>query len=72
VDDEAELTAAIISYATKKGRYGYRRILELLRSDGWVVNHKRMERIWRQEWLKVTCIYSLPESFKLLLTGRTR
>jgi transposase InsO family protein len=31
------------------GRYGYRRILALLRGDGWVVNHKRMERIWRQD-----------------------
>jgi putative transposase len=53
VDDEAGLTEAIISYATQYGRYGYRRILALLRSDGWVVNHKRLERIWRQEGLKV-------------------
>jgi len=53
VDDEAGLTAAIISYATKYGRYGYGRILALLRGEGWVVNHKRVERIWRQEGLKV-------------------
>ncbi len=52
-DDEVGLTAAIIGYATSYGRYGYRRILAFLRSDGWVVNHKRMERIWRQEGLKV-------------------
>ena len=52
-DDEVGLTAAIIHYATKYGRYGYRRILALLRSDGWLVNHKRIERIWRQEGLKV-------------------
>jgi putative transposase len=52
-DDEVGLTAAIIGYAARYGRYGYRRILALLRSDGWVVNHKRMERIWRQEGLKV-------------------
>ena len=52
-DDEVGLTAAIIVYASRYGRYGYRRILALLRSDGWVVNHKRMERIWRQEGLKV-------------------
>ena len=52
-DDEVGLTAAIIDYATRYGRYGYRRILALLRSDGWVVNHKRIERIWRQEGLKV-------------------
>jgi hypothetical protein len=27
--------------------------LAMLRGDGWVVNHKRMERIWRQEGLKI-------------------
>ena len=52
-DDEVGLTAAIIGYATRYGRYGYRRILALLWNDGWVVNHKRLERIWRQEGLKV-------------------
>ena len=26
---------------------------EILRQDGWRVNHKRVERIWRQEGLKV-------------------
>ena len=35
------------------GRYGYRRITALLRAEGWRVNHKRVERIWRQEGLKV-------------------
>lgn len=35
------------------GRYGYRRITALLRQDGWRVNHKRVERIWRREGLKV-------------------
>ena len=34
-------------------RYGYRRVTALLRSEGWAVNHKRVERIWRQEGLKV-------------------
>ena len=35
------------------GRYGYRRITALLRGEGWHVNHKRVERIWRREGLKV-------------------
>ena len=39
--------------ATKYGRYGYRRITALLKQDGWRVNHKRVERIWRREGLKV-------------------
>jgi transposase InsO family protein len=52
-DDEAALTADIIKLATKYGRYGYKRITALLRVQGWQVNHKRVERIWRQEGLKV-------------------
>jgi transposase InsO family protein len=31
----------------KFGRYGYRRITHLLCRDGWRVNHKRVEWIWR-------------------------
>jgi putative transposase len=52
-DDEAALTADIIAFATQYGRYGYRRITALLWDAGWVVNVKRVERIWRQEGLKV-------------------
>ena len=52
-DDEAALTAEIIALATRYGRYGYRRITALLRHAGWVVNLKRVERIWRREGLKV-------------------
>jgi len=35
------------------GRYGYRTITGLLRNEGWRVNHKRIERLWRREGLKV-------------------
>ena len=52
-DDEAALTADIIAFATEYGRYGYRRIAAMLRDAGWVVNIKRVERIWRREGLKV-------------------
>jgi len=51
--EEERLTKDIISLATKYGRYGYRRITALLNSDSWNVNHKRVERIWRREGLKV-------------------
>ncbi|MDB5376129.1 MAG: integrase catalytic subunit, partial [Rubritepida sp.] len=47
------MTAEVISLAVQYGRYGYRRIAALLRSCGWVVNVKRVERIWRREGLKV-------------------
>ena len=47
------MTAAIIRLAGAYGRYGYRRITALLRGEGWRVNPKRVERIWRREGLKV-------------------
>ena len=48
------MTADIVELARQYGRYGYRKIAELLRSTaGWVVNDKRVERIWRREGLKV-------------------
>ncbi len=53
VDDEAALTRDIIVLAREYGRYGYRRITALLRAAGWVVNQKRVARIWRREGLKV-------------------
>jgi putative transposase len=52
--DEERLTDEIIALASKYGRYGYRRITALLNNEhGWRVNHKRVERIWRKEGLKV-------------------
>ncbi len=53
-DEESRLVDDITQLATKCGRYGYRRITALLNNDmGWQVNHKRVERIWRIEGLKV-------------------
>jgi putative transposase len=52
-EDEAALTADIIALATQYGSSGYRRITALLREAGWLVNTKRVERIWRREGLKV-------------------
>jgi len=52
-EDEAALTGAIVALALQYGRYGYRRITAMLRRDGWTVNVKRVERIWRREGLKV-------------------
>jgi putative transposase len=39
--------------ASQYGRYGYRRVMAMLFLEGWRVNHKRVERIWQQEGLKV-------------------
>jgi len=61
------LTQAIVDLASKYGRYGYRRITALLRENGWSVNHKRVERIWRQEGLKVPKKH--PKRSRLWLNG---
>jgi putative transposase len=52
-DEEEQLASRIVDLATKYGRYGYRRITALLKQENWKVNHKRVERIWRKEGLKV-------------------
>ncbi|HIL28912.1 MAG TPA: transposase [Micavibrio sp.] len=51
--DEEALREDILRLALKYGRYGYRRITALLRAEGWHVNHKRVERIWREEGLSM-------------------
>ena len=51
--DEPRLVDRMIELATMDGRDGYRRITGLLRREGWLVNHKRVERLWRREGLKV-------------------
>jgi putative transposase len=51
--DEPPLVRRIVQLASDYGRYGYRRVTALLRGEGWPVNHKRVERLWRQEGLKV-------------------
>jgi len=53
-DDDELLTARIVALASQYGRYGYRRVTALLCREGWRVNHKRVERVWRQEGLKVS------------------
>jgi len=52
-DREERLVARVIELATQYGRYGYRRITAMLRQESWQVNHKKVERIWRREGLKV-------------------
>jgi len=52
-DEELLLVERLVELATEYGRYGYRRVTALLRDEGWQVNHKRVERLWRREGLKV-------------------
>lgn len=52
-DDEPPLLKRIFELVGLFPRFGYRRITELLRGEGWNVNAKRIYRLWRQEGLKV-------------------
>jgi len=51
--DDDELRLAIIRLAKQYGRYGYRKVTELLHVEGWRVNHKKVERLWREEGLQL-------------------
>jgi putative transposase len=52
-EDEEALREDVVKLAGRFGRYGYRMITGMLRAEGWRVNPKRVERIWRQEGLKI-------------------
>jgi transposase InsO family protein len=43
----------MVELESEYGRYGYRRIVAMLREEGWWVNHMRLERLWQLEGLKV-------------------
>jgi hypothetical protein len=45
VNSTEKLTERIIELACSFGRYGYRRIHQLMTSEGWQINHKRSVRI---------------------------
>jgi len=52
-EKDAEIRKKIVALAERYGRVGYRMITSMLRNDGEIVNHKKVERIWREEGLKL-------------------
>jgi putative transposase len=48
-EEEAQLVAAMNKLANQHPRWGYRMVTKLLKDQGWVVNVKRVERLWRLE-----------------------
>lgn len=50
-DGDVSLRAAIEQLALEFPRYGYRRVTAALQRDGWLINHKRVLRIMREESL---------------------
>ena len=51
--DDASLRERLRMLAKERRRFGYRRLHVLLRREGFVVNHKRLFRIYREERLMV-------------------
>ena len=52
-DDDAGLRGELRRIAGERPRWGYRRAHARLREDGWSVNRKRVQRLWREEGLRV-------------------
>ena len=52
-DFELRLVKRMNALADQHPRYGYRMIWKLLRTEGWAVNRKRIERLWRLEGHRV-------------------
>ena len=50
--EEQKLRRRIRELARRHVRWGRRLVYRRLRLDGWNVNHKRVQRIWRQEGLQ--------------------
>jgi putative transposase len=51
--DPPQLLNRLRELASRRPRFGYRRLHELLRREGFQVNHKRVERLYRAEGLAV-------------------
>jgi putative transposase len=50
---DAALVERMVALSRENPRYGYRRIWALLRREGWAVNKKRVQRLWREAELRV-------------------
>jgi putative transposase len=51
--DDAALRTRVRRFSRDRPRWGYRRAHAQLREEGWAVNRKRVQRLWREEGLRV-------------------
>jgi putative transposase len=51
--DDGALRARLRKFSKDRPRWGYRRAHAQLREEGWAVNRKRVQRLWREEGLRV-------------------
>lgn len=65
--EEATLMNAIRDYWEKWPFYGYRKITQVLKTEGWEVNHKRVQRLMQHMEL-----YALPRRPKTSVKHKTR
>ena len=52
-DEERRLRWFLVSFSKDRPRWGWRRAAKAARRAGWVVNDKRVRRLWRAEGLRV-------------------
>ena len=52
-DPDAGLRTWLRQYAKDHPRRGFRPAYHDARGEGWVVNHKKIQRLWREEGLRV-------------------
>jgi putative transposase len=52
-EDEKTLRAFLRAFSKERPRWGWRRAAKALRRSGWHINNKRVQRLWRDEGLKV-------------------
>ena len=49
--NEVRLRSRLLELAAERPRFGYRRLHRMLRREKWIVNHKRVYRLYREEGL---------------------
>jgi len=53
IKDDDALRAELRAISKQRPRWGHRKAWALLREQGWAVNRKRIQRLWREEGLRV-------------------
>ena len=51
MEKDAALVSSVHRIAARETRAGYRSVFRYLRREGWVVNKKRVHRLWKKEGL---------------------
>ena len=51
--DDAALRAQLRAFSRQRPRWGYRQAHQHLLEQGWAINRKRTQRLWREEGLRV-------------------